>query len=153
MDQPIEVSSENHTPPLSRERTPRSQRATGSSVLVLVAGSSVLDSAAAAVCMSAKTDMPDAEENFVLACTETAVLLAGGRNELNLKDKKWFDSKGKQSLFEDIIKGRDNILNAKKALRPISRSESQRIRAQHPDRIVPSKLVLTEKVGRMVLAL
>ena len=64
-----------------------------------------------------------------------------------MKDKRWFEGKGKQSLLEGIIEERDNILNAKKALRLISRSEFQRIRAQHPDRIVPSKVVLTEKVG------
>ena len=38
-------------------------------------------------------------------------------------------------------------LRIRNALRPISRSESLRIRAQFPDRIAPSKLVLTEKVG------
>ena len=105
----------------------------------------VIDSAEAAVCLS--DNRMDDNADFVLACTDSAVLLAGGRNELNLKSSKWLSSEGRQMLFDGVVKERENVITTKGALRPITMAESMQIRASQADRVVPSKLVLTEKVG------
>ena len=84
-------------------------------------------------------------EDFVL-CTDhesDQVLLAGGRNELDLKLDKWTSADGKRKLVAGIRKEVQNVVEDKQALRPLSIEQS---RQTEPDRIVPSKLVLVEKL-------
>eukprot|EP00435_Cladocopium_sp_Y103_P009129 s4017_g2.t1 len=108
---------------------------------------SVRDSAAAAVSLSSIHE-EDQAADFVLYCEdgEDSVLLAGGRNEINLRDPKWKDETWKKQLIAGIRKETKNVIEDKKALRPLSLEQSRLIRQTASDRIVPSKLVLTQKI-------
>ena len=101
------------------------------------------DSGSKAVAFSSLDD----EEDFVLCIDgeEDQVLLAGGRNELNLKDPKWTSPTGRQKLLEGVRKEVQNVVEDKLALKPLSIEQSRTRRQTESDRIVPSKLVLVEK--------
>eukprot|EP00435_Cladocopium_sp_Y103_P018859 s2377_g4.t1 len=107
----------------------------------------VLDSADAAVCLSSQQHGDSDTEDFVLHCEdgEDAVLLAGARGELNLKEPRWKEEKGKNMLIAGIQKEVTNVIQNKCALKPLSLEESRFIRQHSSDRVVPSKLVLTLK--------
>lgn len=87
-------------------------------------------------------------DDFVLCCDhEDHVLLAGGRNEINLKEpKKWMSQDGKRHLHDGIQKEVNTVVHDKGALRPLSVEESKLVRQTQSDRIVPSRLVLVEKM-------
>lgn len=108
---------------------------------------SVRDSADAATCLSSLVCDGNECEDFVLHCEagEDAVLLAGARGELNLREPKWKEEQGRQMLIKGIQKELTNVITNKGALRPLSIEESRKVRQQHGDRVVPSKLVLTLK--------
>ena len=81
----------------------------------------VADSADAAVCLSTLEGADSDAEDFVLHCDEDAVLLAGARGELNLKESRWKEEKkGRKMLIAGIQKELDNAIQTKKALRPLS---------------------------------
>ena len=104
----------------------------------------VRDSTQQAVSMS-----EDSDDCFVLIVDgrdEDAVLLAGGRRELNLKESKWNQEKWKVKLEKGIAKEVATVINDKEALKPLSVEESRAIRRQQKDRIIPSRLVLVEKL-------
>ena len=103
----------------------------------------VQDSAAQATCFSSNEDTTDV--NFVLACDETDALIVGGRKEINMKDEKWRSEDRKQRIMQGWMKEFNTVVHDKKALRPIPLEESRVLRQQYPDRIMPSRLVLTEK--------
>ena len=88
-----------------------------------------------------------ADASFVLHCEdgEDAVLLAGARGELNLKEPRWKEEKGRTMLLNGIKKELTNVIQNKGALRPLSLEESRLVRQQEGHRVVPSKLVLTLK--------
>ena len=90
----------------------------------------------------------DDSEDFVLRMDGQCehVLLAGGRNELNLREERWTSSSGKAKLVAGVRKEIANVVQDKQALRPLTVEHSRRIRQEEPDRIVPSKLVLVEKL-------
>ena len=91
----------------------------------------------------------DSEDCFVLIVDgrdEDAVLLAGGRRELNLKEPKWNQDQWKTRLEKGIAKEVATVIDDKRALKPLSVEESRAIRRQQKDRIVPSRLVLVEKM-------
>eukprot|EP00435_Cladocopium_sp_Y103_P050503 s1907_g15.t1 len=108
---------------------------------------SVRDSADAATSFSSQACGDDESADFVLHCEagEDAVLLAGARGELNLREPRWKEEKGKNMLIAGIQKELTNVIQNKRALKPLSLEESRRIRQQNGDRVVPSKLVLTLK--------
>jgi hypothetical protein len=108
----------------------------------------VCDSADAAICLSSMDVGGDsADASFVLHCEdgEDAVLLAGARGELNLKEPRWKEEKGRTMLLNGIKKELTNVIQNKGALRPLSLEESRLVRQQEGHRVVPSKLVLTLK--------
>eukprot|EP00435_Cladocopium_sp_Y103_P051560 s1160_g16.t1 len=107
----------------------------------------MVDSTNAAVCLSTAVDDDGEQGDFVLHCEdgEDAVLLAGARGELNLKEPKWKDEHGKAMLIAGIQKEVTNVIVNKQALKPLSLEESRKIRQHAGDRVVPSKLVLTLK--------
>ena len=91
----------------------------------------------------------DSDDCFVLIVDgrdEDAVLLAGGRRELNLKESKWSQDQWKVKLEKGIAKEVATVINDKEALKPLSVEESRAIRRQQKDRIIPSRLVLVEKL-------
>ena len=91
----------------------------------------------------------DSDECFVLIVDgrdEDAVLLAGGRREVNLKEPKWNQDQWKTRLEKGIAKEVATVISDKQALRPLSIEESRDIRRQQKDRIIPSRLVLVEKM-------
>ena len=108
----------------------------------------VMDSTAAAICLSVHPMEADDEADFVLGSERDSdeVLLAGGRNEINLKESKWNEPIWKKRLMNGIQKEVDNVVHTKRALRALSLQESRQVRQQYADRIVPSRLVLTPKV-------
>eukprot|EP00435_Cladocopium_sp_Y103_P015753 s1700_g3.t2 len=116
-----------------------------SSNFVLPVG--VGDSSEAAVALSSAEVGQDQSEAFVLHCEEgeDAVLLAGARGELNLKEPRWKEDSGRQMLLAGIQKEVTNVVHNKQALKPLSLEESRKIRQQEGHRVVPSKLVLTLK--------
>eukprot|EP00435_Cladocopium_sp_Y103_P011900 s3832_g3.t1 len=113
----------------------------------IVHADELVDSADAAVCMSSLEGDAGEQCDFVLHCEdgEDAVLLAGARGELNLKESRWKEDQGKAMLVAGIAKEVKNVINNKQALKPLSLEESRRIRQHAGDRVVPSKLVLTLK--------
>ena len=91
----------------------------------------------------------DSDDCFVLIVDgrdEDAVLLAGGRRELSLKESKWSQDQWKVRLEKGIAKEVATVINDKEALKPLSVEESRAIRRQQKDRIIPSRLVLVEKL-------
>ena len=106
------------------------------------------DSTASAICLSVHPLEEDDSADFVLGCDGDSdeVLLAGGRNEINLKDPKWSEQLWKQQLMAGIQKEVDNVVHTKQALRALSLQESRQARQQFADRVIPSRLVLTPKV-------
>ena len=102
------------------------------------------DSGAKAIALSTE----EGDEDFVLRMDDEAdhVLLAGGRNELNLKADKWNSREGQQRIIAGVRKEVKNVVDDKQALRPLSIEQSRHVRQNAPDRIVPSKLVLVEKL-------
>ena len=91
----------------------------------------------------------ESEECFILIVAddqEDSVLIAGGRKELNLKDPKWNHDQWKKRLEKGIAKEVATVIDDKQALRPLSLEESRTVRRQQKDRIVPSRLVLVEKM-------
>ena len=91
----------------------------------------------------------DSDDCFVLIVDgrdEDAVLLAGGRRELNLKESKWSQDQWKVKLEKGIAKEVATVINDKEALKPLSVEESRAIRRPQKDRIIPSRLVLVEKL-------
>ena len=91
----------------------------------------------------------DSEACFVLIVDgqdEDAVLLAGGRKELNLKEPKWSRHEWKDRLEKGIAKEVATVIGDKQALNPLSLEESRAIRRKQKDRIIPSRLVLVEKM-------
>ena len=85
--QPVEVSS-------SSGGSQRSLAMTGDPYSVLTVrseGIPAIDSTSAAICLSVHPLEEDDEADFVLGSARDSdeVLLAGGRNEINLKDPKW----------------------------------------------------------------
>ena len=108
----------------------------------------IRDSTASAVCLSVHPTEEDDTADFVLHVGQDSdeVLLAGGRNEINLKDPKWNEPSCKKQLLEGLQKEVDNVVHNKRALRALSLQESRQVRQQFADRIVPSRLVLTPKV-------
>ena len=91
----------------------------------------------------------DSEDCFVLIagdCDEDAVLLAGGRRELELKEPKWNQELWKKRLEKGISKEVATVVEDKQALKPLSVEESRNVRRLQKDRIVPSRLVLVEKM-------
>jgi len=153
----VEVGSSNRSGPVSisssqsqgtsGQRTPLLQ----DDYMLLGQNACVVDSSDAAVCLSA-TSAEVQTDNFVLASgcdsetKESTCLLAGGRNEINLKEDKWKEGIWKEKLRAGIQKEVTNVIDNKKALKPLSLEESRQIRQQQGDRIVPSKLVLTVKM-------
>ena len=104
-----------------------------------------IDSSEQAVAFS--TNLPDGDESDFLLCeAESEVLIAGGRKEFSIKDSKWQTTEGKLKLCKGLKKEITNVVDEKKALRPLSIEESRLVRQQMPDRIVPSRMVLVEKV-------
>lgn len=102
----------------------------------------VRDSGDPAVALSST----DEDQDFILCIdAEDQVLLAGGRNELNLKLDKWTSPTGKQKIITGVRKEVKNVVEDKQALRPLTVEQSRHVRASQSDRIVPSKLVLVEK--------
>ena len=90
----------------------------------------------------------DSNECFVLIVDgqdKDAVLLAGGRRELNLKEPKWSQEQWKARLTKGIAKEVATVIDDKQALRPLSVEESRDVRRLQKDRIIPSRLVLVEK--------
>ena len=77
---------------------------------------------------------------------EDAVLLAGGRKELNLKEPKWNQDQWKSRLEKGIAKEVATVIDDKQAWKPLSIEESRAIRRQQKERIIPSRLVLVEKM-------
>ena len=108
----------------------------------------MIDSTAAAICLSVHPLEEDEDADFLLGSERDSdeVLLAGGRNEINLKDLKWNEPTWKNRLVAGIQKEVDNVVHMKKALKALSLQESRQVRQQFADRIVPSRLVLTPKV-------
>ena len=106
------------------------------------------DSTAAAICLSVHPLEEDESADFVLSGDRDSdeVLLAGGRNEINLKESKWSEPVWKQALLDGIQKEVDNVVSNKRALKALSVQESRQVRQQFADRVVPSRLVLTPKV-------
>ena len=106
------------------------------------------DSTSSAVCLSVHPAEDDEEADFVLYSGQDSdeVLIAGGRNEINLKESKWSEQIWKKRLVDGIQKEVDNVVHNKRALRALSLQESRQTRQQFADRIVPSRLVLTPKV-------
>ena len=106
------------------------------------------DSTAAAICLSVHPLEADEDADFLLGSERDSdeVLLAGGRNEINLKDPKWNEQNWKNRLLTGIQKEVDNVVHNKRALRALSLQESRQVRQQCADRVVPSRLVLTPKV-------
>ena len=104
----------------------------------------VYDSGQHAVALSAL----DETDDFILCVDdeEDQVLLAGGRNELDLKADKWQSPTGQEKVIKGVRKEIDNVVTDKQALKPLSIEQSRKIRQSEPDRIVPSKLVLVEKL-------
>ena len=91
----------------------------------------------------------DSEACFVLIADgqdEDSVLLAGGRKELNLKESKWSQNDWKERLRKGIVKEVETVISDKQALKPLSLEESRTVRRDQKDRIVPSRLVLVEKL-------
>ena len=140
----VEVSS-------SSGGSQRSVKMTGDGYTVLTCQSEpipAIDSTAAAICLSVHPAEEDDEADFVLGSERDSdeVLLAGGRNEINLKESKWSEPIWKQKLLAGIQKEVDNVVHEKQALRAMTLQESRQVRQQCADRIVPSRLVLTPKV-------
>ena len=106
------------------------------------------DSTASAICLSVHPLEEDDSADFVLGCDgdSNEVLIAGGRNEINLKDPKWLEQSWKQKLLSGIQLEVDNVVHNKRALKALTLQESRQIRQQFADRIVPPRLVLTPKV-------
>lgn len=101
------------------------------------------DSTSQAVAFS---DKAETEDDFIFVCTSTECLLAGGRNEIDLKDSKWQTATGRAKLIAGIRKETKNVIQDKGALKPLSVQESRQVKRDLSDRIVPSRLVLTTKV-------
>eukprot|EP00435_Cladocopium_sp_Y103_P072195 s58_g39.t1 len=107
----------------------------------------VRDSGGQAVSMSSIEDTGEGED-FVLCCDdEDNVLLAGGRNEINLKESKWKSAEWQDKLLTGVKKEMHTVIDDKQALRPLTVEQSRKIRQTMSDRIVPSRLVLVEKLG------
>ena len=120
----------------------------GTSALVTTQSSELVDSAAQNVALHEQGSSEDV--NFVLRSEESStgevhVLLAGGRKEINPKEDYWRSPEGKELLVRGVRKEVQNCIEDKHALRPCSVDESRRIRQQHPERVIPSRLVLTPK--------
>ena len=86
------------------------------------------------------------EEDFVFFVTENDVLIAGGRKEINLKDQQWNTPEGKEKIKKGLAKEANTVVVDKSALRPLNSEEAARILQDHSDRIVESRIVLTEKI-------
>lgn len=86
------------------------------------------------------------EEDFVFFVTEDDVLIAGGRKEINLKDQQWNTPEGKEKIKKGLAKEANTVVVDKSALRPLNSEEAARILQDHSDRIVESRIVLTEKI-------
>ena len=107
----------------------------------------VKDSGCQAVSMSSLGSTEESED-FVLCCdNEDNVLLAGGRNEINLKESKWKSEEWRSKLLSGVKKEVNTVIDDKQALRPLTVEQSRKIRQTMFDRIVPSRLVLVEKLG------
>jgi len=110
---------------------------------------------AALVQDSAADAEDDAECLSILACTTVGeehlesegALLAGARRELDLKHPKWRSEGGKAKILAGVTKEWNTLHTDKGALVPISPEESCRVLTTTPDRVIPSRLVLTEKVN------
>ena len=145
-----QVAGQSFPPPLPRppsqtihdsssDSQPQGSGASTSSALF------VRDSSQQATSITEDSD----EASFVLIVDgddEDSVLIAGGRKELNLKEPKWQQNEWKQRLESGIAKEVATVVDDKQALRPLSLEESRDIRRQHKDRIIPSRLVLVEKL-------
>ncbi len=91
----------------------------------------------------------ESTECFILTVDgrdEDAVLLAGGRKELYLKEPKWNQDQWESRLEKGIAKEVATVIDDKQALKPLSIEESRAIRRQQKERIIPSRLVLVEKM-------
>ena len=89
------------------------------------------------------------EASFVLIVDgdeEDSVLIAGGRREINLREPKWQQDDWKQRLEHGIAKEVATVIDDKQALKALSIEESREIRRKQKDRIIPSRLVLVEKM-------
>ena len=140
---PVDVSSSNGSQ--------KSVKMVGDPYLVMTCQSEVItakDSTSSAICLSVHPAEEDDEAEFVLYSGRDSdeVLLAGGRNEINLKDPKWNEKLWKQKLLKGLQTEVENVIDNKRALRALTLQESRQVRQQFADRIVPSRLVLTPKV-------
>eukprot|EP00438_Fugacium_kawagutii_P025213 Skav222622 [mRNA] locus=scaffold4205:86469:93548:+ [translate_table: standard] len=107
----------------------------------------VHDCSHACVCFSVMTDGVEEDEDFVLWADATHALLAGGRKEIDPRAAEFTTGKGAELLLKGLRKEANNIIHDKQALRPLSLEESRRIRQQQGHRVVPSRMVLTRKIG------
>lgn len=61
-------------------------------------------------------------------------------------DSKWQIGEGREQLLTGIRKETKNLLQDKRALRPLTVEKSRQVKREHSDGIVPSRLVLITKV-------
>jgi hypothetical protein len=77
----------------------------------------VKDSGCQAVSMSSLGSTEESED-FVLCCdNEDNVVLAGGRNEINLKESKWKSEEWRSKLLSGVKKEVNTVIDDKQALR------------------------------------
>ena len=102
-----------------------------------------LDSADQCVALS---ELNSEEDSFVLAIADGEVLLAGGRREINPRESEWKEPHGQEKIAAGMQKELRTVIQDKQALKPLSSAETAEIKQCCPDRILESRVVLTEKV-------
>jgi len=138
-----EVSSDGDRPSTNEILSSSSDR---SVIPISSTCSFIRDSAQQATCLSVQCTADESDqEDFVLWCDESDSLLVGGRKEINPKSPEWSQGESRRKLVKGWEKEFNTVVHDKKALRPLSMEESRRIRQQCPERIMPSRVVLTEK--------
>ena len=140
---PVVISSASGESQSSSSSTSTSSTSETSSSRSLMVG--CVDSADKAIYFST-TSCHDDEGDCLLCSDASDVLIAGGRKEFSIKDPKWQTPEGQAKLRKGLQKEIANVVDEKKALRPLSLGESRRVRQEFADRIVPSRMVLVEKV-------
>jgi hypothetical protein len=81
-----------------------------------------------------------------LADESDTVLLMSGRNEINKREAKWQTSAGRAMIKAGMDKEIKNVIKDKSALEPMTLQESERVWLEQPERVVDSRMILTEKL-------
>lgn len=98
-----------------------------------------------AECNVALSELDSDESMFFLVAADNEVLLAGGRREINPRSGEWMTPDKQTMISKGMAKELKTVIQDKLALRPLEATETEQVLRDCPDRILDSRVVLTEK--------